>query len=108
MLEQLEVPGSQLVQPSRNVGLTWHSIQQSSAGLSERHSMLRGPLRQLLKVMGMSSASGSATTSRTKLPALQYRQILDLDLGSRVCDQLRIGGVAASTNQSANDASQHW
>jgi hypothetical protein len=37
---------------------TWASIQASSAGLSDRHSRPRGPLRQLLKATGMSSASG--------------------------------------------------
>lgn len=55
----------------KNLSLhTWASIQQSSAGLSDRHSRPRGPLRQLLKATGMSSASGRYETSRTKLPSL--------------------------------------
>ena len=53
---------------------TWHSIQDSSQGLSSRHPMDRGPLRQLLKVIGMSSANGRCVTSRTTLPALPQDQ----------------------------------
>ena len=52
---------------------TWHSIQHSSAGLSSRHSTLRGPFLQLLNAIGMSSASGSAATSLMQLPDLCRR-----------------------------------
>lgn len=37
---------------------TCASVQEISAGLSERQSMPRGPCLHALKVMGMSSASG--------------------------------------------------
>ena len=56
-----------------NVWCPWRtcvSIQQTSASLSERHSMPRGPCRQELKVIGMSSASGRYAISRTKRPVL--------------------------------------
>ena len=36
--------------------------------------MPRGPFRQLLKVIGMSSASGRYATSFTRLPRLHSRQ----------------------------------
>lgn len=49
---------------------TCASIQHRLAGLSSRHSRDRGPLRQLLKAMGMSSASGKKHSSRTNLPVL--------------------------------------
>ena len=54
----------------------WHkftcaSIQLNSASLSERQSIPRGPLRQLLNVMGISSASGRYATSLTSSPRLR-------------------------------------
>lgn len=46
-------------------------VQHTSAGLSSRHSMPRGPLRHESKATGMSSARGSAAISRTNSPSLQ-------------------------------------
>ena len=56
--------------------LTWASVQTSSAGLSERQPTLRGPCRQLLKAMGMSSARGRFASSCMTLPVLQTMQWL--------------------------------
>lgn len=47
------------------------TLPLASAGLSSRHSIPRGPLRQLSKAVGMSSASGRSAISRTSLPSLQ-------------------------------------
>ena len=51
-------------------GGTCASIQQISASRSQRHSMPRGPWRQELNAMGMSSASGRYAISRITRPLL--------------------------------------
>lgn len=55
----------------RGSGRTWASIQVISASRSERQSRLRGPWRQELNRIGMSSASGRYAISRSTLPDLR-------------------------------------